>query len=188
MSGATPVSTRSGNARSAAADRGLAALLWRGFWVAMFVLHAPACVVAFRTWGSDDFDWGRFAFLNGSQLLFLLKLLDVAWLRVPRDRRACTALIVAIVLLHGDVVQRLCATDAPDVTPSAFVLAGVGVLGFSSVLRAACDPRQARRARHAPRRVPQLLALWRERLDRVAQRPPRVALVRTGRVGRAPPR
>ncbi len=39
-----------------------------------------------------------------SELYFLLKVADVAWLRIPRDRRAWTAFIVIVVLLHAPVL------------------------------------------------------------------------------------
>lgn len=48
-----------------------------------------------------------------SELYFLLKVADVAWLRIPRDRRAWIAFFVIVVLLHAPVLTDITThTDA----------------------------------------------------------------------------
>jgi hypothetical protein len=127
--------------------------LWRAFWAFMLLLHAPAWWATCGTWiTAGDTHLLQSGVLSASLLLFLLKLLDVRWLRLPRNRRAYLGATVAILLLHGDVARRMAAQDrdTDGVTYAEIVVAltaaQLAVLQFR-VRRAsrATRPRAARR-------------------------------------------
>lgn len=161
--------------------------LARGFWLCMVLAHLPACLATLRAAGAGEFDALRWFLLVGSQVLFLLKIADVRWLRLPRRGRALLAVLVAGVLLHGDVVRRWVTTDsAPSVPSSAVVLAGgVLLLGTGEALtRRVARLVRVRRAAAANR------ARLTQMFDRCACLPrshPATVLLKTVRVGRAPP-
>jgi hypothetical protein len=73
----------------------------RLFWLAMLAGHLPATSAAL----AGDASALRAAILLLSQSFFVLKLLDVPWLRLPADRRRLIAVIAVIALLHARVVE-----------------------------------------------------------------------------------
>lgn len=84
-------------------------LAWQAFWAFMLVGHAPAWLASCR-WPAADtesFDALRCLILTISQALFLLKVLDVRWLRLKADRRTWLTVTIAIALLHSGVVHQL---------------------------------------------------------------------------------
>jgi hypothetical protein len=176
-------SSRTPVAHAAQSRRAVSVWLWRLFWAAMLVMHMPSWVSVLL---QDEFEPLRAAFLTFSQLFFLLKLIDVSWLRMPAGSRARWALVVLFVLLHGDVVRRFAVAEPVDtfVAPVAVFALGAMLLSVPSrgLRRAA---REARRTQADALR--RLLAQLCTGLDLVLLRPPRCALVRAGRVGRAPP-
>jgi hypothetical protein len=77
---------------------------WRSFWAAMILSHVPSLASVALTPGQ----WldPRILFLVFSQAFFVLKLLDVPWLRLRADRNAWIAVTLAFTLLHADLVVR----------------------------------------------------------------------------------
>lgn len=78
--------------------------IWRAFWAAMILSHVPslAGVALTPTQWLDP----RILFLVFSQAFFILKLIDVPWLRLRADRHAWIAVALAFTLLHADLVVR----------------------------------------------------------------------------------
>jgi hypothetical protein len=107
--------------------RWLSRYLWRAFWAFMLLLHAPAWWATCGTWiTTGDVQLLQSGVLSASLVLFLLKLLDVRWLRLPCNRRAYLGVTVAILLLHGDVARRLAVPDRePDFVTCATIVAGL---------------------------------------------------------------
>ncbi len=158
---------------------------WRRvFWLVMMAGHAPALVMAWRGVLAGDGSLLRLIVLAASEVVFLLKLLDVAWLRIGRGWRGNLAVIMGIVLLHAGVLRQLVVhgIDNPNAWCVLFVGSGSTALGYFAVRR----PRPVVRSR-PPRRVCPSI---RELLARSATAllPPRyLLLVRACSVNRAPP-
>ncbi len=77
---------------------------WRAFWAAMIVSHLPSLaeIVLHPSQWLDP----RILFLVFSQAFFVLKLVDVPWLRLRADRNTWIAVTLAFTLLHADLVVR----------------------------------------------------------------------------------
>ncbi|MBW7906806.1 MAG: hypothetical protein LC135_02330 [Phycisphaerae bacterium] len=75
-------------------------------WAAMLVAHVPALVDAAAQLGWSAASWLRLLLLGVSHALFVLKLLDVPWLRLPADRRAGLALVLCVAILHAGPLTR----------------------------------------------------------------------------------
>lgn len=123
------------------------AAIGRLAWAVMFVAHLPAVLAVLSGPGNDP---ARGALLLLSQTVFLLKVLDVAWLRLPASPRARFALFVIVLLLHGGVLIDLAAGDhdllaAEDL---GLLVEGLGAGGLMLTLtrrrRPVCDTRPAR--------------------------------------------
>jgi hypothetical protein len=72
----------------------------------MLAAHAPALVDAAAQVGWSAASWLRLLLLAASHALFVLKLLDVPWLRLPADRRAGLALVLCLAILHAGPLTR----------------------------------------------------------------------------------
>lgn len=94
----------------------------RAMWLVMFVSHAPAFLAACGELG-QTFGFAtltRVALLSLSLALFALKAADVAWLRIPADRRVWLRLSIIVALLHANVLVRaLEQADLRAVAPAA---------------------------------------------------------------------
>lgn len=92
------------NARPASLARG--ALLWRGFWLFMLLAHARAIAAAWLTLSTDGpgTDPLRPIALTLAGLFFVLKLIDIRWLRFRTDRRSVAALTLIVALLHVQAI------------------------------------------------------------------------------------
>lgn len=82
--------------------------LRRGFWILMLLLHVPT--LARYLWATPNkvADSGDYAAIIGLALaftLFVLKILDVRWLRFKTDRRAVFALVLAVTLAHVSLLR-----------------------------------------------------------------------------------
>ncbi len=94
----------------------------------MLVAHGPGWLAALGA-GSTDIDPLRWFALSASQAFFVLKLVDVRWLRLPRSRRAWLIVTVAIALLHADVARRMVIDEAsPAAAPVAAWVSAVVTL------------------------------------------------------------
>ena len=69
----------------------------------MIIGHSKAAAVAWfgLLTGSADSDFVRVASLTGAGLFFVLKLLNVRWLRFRTDRRSLIALCLVLALVHS---------------------------------------------------------------------------------------
>lgn len=152
----------------------------------MFVAHAPAVVVAWRSVLAGDLSAARFAILLASQIVFLLKILDVRYLRLPMAPRARFAIVSMVVLLHADVIQRASAQDFDN--PRAWVVMTVGaVVAAGAVLLLKVRKLDGIRPRQTRGRSRRMLALILERISEVFLPPRYIMLVRACPVDRAPP-
>lgn len=160
---------------------------WRAFWLVMLVGHAPALVAAVAGVAVDGAGLVRLALLAGSCVLFALKAADVAWLRLPTDRRTLTAVTAVIVLLHAGVLLHTARVELPDISiPLATQAAGAAVtLGLLTVAL-----RRDRRSR-ASRALPKHFDDWSHVLARLTATllvPRFLCLARASLSDRAPPR
>lgn len=165
-------------------NRGTRRALGRLFWGLMLAAHTPAWLGTCGLLGPDGFDAARGFFLTLSQLLFVLKLTDVPWLRVSSSRRTWVTLTVSIALLHAGALQRLLVEQSA--TPPALP---VGVTVTATVVAFACGVRRVLQ-RQAGAAVRSMRATWRAVRAQVLQAvlPPRhLLLTRAISVNRAPP-
>lgn len=100
----------------------------------MLFVHAPAWAMSLAAWvtARDPLAFLRWGLLSASLLLFVLKLLDVPWLRIPRDPRARVTVILMLLLAHSGAVPRLLSADFDLDTPqcAAVLAVGAGLLGL----------------------------------------------------------
>jgi hypothetical protein len=75
-------------------------LLWGG----LVAIHLPLLAGALVTSLSHGEGWAGTLLLAGSTLLFVLKLVDVPALRLPRDWRARLTVFAVVALLHSDAL------------------------------------------------------------------------------------
>lgn len=110
-------------------------LLFRCFWAAMVLLHAPALIATCRSFVENGVDPSRLVGWIGlvaATIFFVLKLRGVEFLKFGRDRHAVAVLTLAVVLMHADVIgSRLNWQTGPTALP----LAGTTLFatGFSRV-------------------------------------------------------
>lgn len=147
----------------------------RAIWLVMFLGHIPALIaVAARLADAPQFaDGFRLLLLAASQVFFLFKIIDVAWLRFPTSRSFWIRFIVIVALLHAGAVWDAdwSAADraiafALDLTPS-LVLATI-------LLRAFLRHTQAKNIiphLHARRALRKLRDGWQMFHDAVSPRP-----------------
>jgi hypothetical protein len=90
---------------------------WRLFWLAMLVAHLPACVSALREALLGRADLLRLALLAVAQALFVLKVLDVVWLRVRATPRALLSGVCVIALLHAMILPLTRGCEAVQLDP-----------------------------------------------------------------------
>lgn len=75
-------------------------------WALLLVAHGPAWVHVFQEMVNGGMDLARLGLLTVTQLLFVLKITDVPWLRLPSGWRARFALLAIVVLLHAGVLDQ----------------------------------------------------------------------------------
>ena len=83
----------------------------RAFWVAMFLLHVPGLLAALETLVTRStpelfFCGLRAAGLSLSASFFLLKMIDVRWLRLKPGWRSFVTALIATAVLHVGVLER----------------------------------------------------------------------------------
>lgn len=166
-------------------------LLWRVGWAAMLLGHAPAWFAALvpLVGGAGELHAARLVILTASQAFFVLKLLDVSWLRLRAERRVWLVATLGIALLHAGVISR---TLDPQLGDDADPFQAVLVLG-SLAGAIVCLLPQAQRI--ATTRIRTVRRHWRDLVSRIfaaaeaALLPPRyLLLARSCCVDRAPPR
>lgn len=127
-------------------------LAWRVFWAIMIAGHSLPLISNLLNIGRDAGAPLRAAALILVQAAFVLKLIDVPWLRPPRSRRAYVAVIAGIVLLHGDVARRTLAVEwnLPEFWQSIVIAGSAATLGVL-LQKTASHPRANDSV--APRRI-----------------------------------
>lgn len=99
------------------ADTSMARTLRRAFWVFMIVLHVMFVRSAWASMhlgleGATLFDAAvRIGGLCLSLLFFLLKLADVAWLRLKPGWRSMLVSLVLVVFVHANVLEQAAQDD-----------------------------------------------------------------------------
>ncbi len=79
--------------------------LWRGLWLLMLLGHGPALWRRFGLFmDSPTTEAVAFVVLLLANAFFVAKIVDVAWLRVRTDRRSAATLIIAVALIHWNVL------------------------------------------------------------------------------------
>lgn len=160
----------------------LHSLVWRAFWAAMIVSHLGATYHA--VFVGDASGW-RAAALAASQVFFVLKLLDVPWLRLPSDRRTRVALVALFALLHGRVLafDLSHGPSSSDTLPMVVLSGGIATayaLASNLLCRRPSPPRQP--VRVFARRTPPAWRVDSQRLSGRCRLLPRAAAP-----NRAPP-
>lgn len=112
-------------------------LVWRGMWAVLAGAHAPALVSTLAGSIAGEGALPSFVLLALAQVLFLLKVLDVSWLRIPVNRRSIVALSAGFVLLHADVISRTVAREqlAGEPVQVALAVGGVSMLAALASLQ-----------------------------------------------------
>jgi len=107
-----------------------------GFWVAILLAHAPIILKSIATilaGNINSLDPAGSVSLLLASLLFVLKIVDVPWLRFKTDRRSCCALALAVVLLH---VNALCPDQGEIIAePPVLLMANMLMVGSVSSVR-----------------------------------------------------
>lgn len=164
--------------------------LIRAAWLIMLLGHMPAMIQAWSSWlssASSAGDLFRCITLTPCVLLFVLKVIDVPWLRVARDGRGVLTMTVAVALLHAGVIQRV-SLHLTDLETSAIetTLAGGLLAALAGAVRRMRrfefgDCRKLRRRTHAD-----LVCILNREIFSLL-RPRFQLLVRACGVNRAPP-
>lgn len=169
--------------------RWLPRYLWRAFWALMLVLHVPAWWATCGTWiTTGDAQFLQSGVLSASLVLFLLKLLDVRWLRLPCNRRAYLGVTVAVVLLHGDVARRMGAADRePNIVTYAAIVVGLTAAQLAVLRVRLSGVLHAVRPRASRRRGREALNHLLQRVEQLGLSPRCLLRVCPCPVNRAPP-
>lgn len=165
--------------------------LGRVFWLALLLMHVAALPMAVSALAapadiaSQVVTGLRFAGLVLSIVAFVLKIIDVRWLRIAPGWRSVVLAVLVVALLHVGVVERAMHGDA------MFDPAHLGlVLIAGSAWRIAASKRSLSRLfthiRSQHRRRTSPLVLY--RLNRVDIASPFEAMLSSICVPRAPPR
>lgn len=128
---------------------GLTSLIWRLGWLLMLVVHVGAILESWRALLGGPAGAGTGALLralalSGLAAFFVLKFIDVRWLRLAGGWRSKVAATIVVALLHVGVVERATGIEA-DLSP-----AHVGVVLF---VAGAVDSRRLLRLTSALRRL-----------------------------------
>jgi hypothetical protein len=104
---------------------------WQAAWVLLLAGHVPALLSLASSWLDGQAVGLRLLFLIASVAFFILKIADVRWLRLPSDRRAVFALVVACILLHAGILTPQLSGYLPGYEPlqAALVLGSAAVGG-----------------------------------------------------------
>ena len=76
-------------------------------WLLMAAAHVPAWLASATAVTMEGAPaLARLGLLSASLFYFILKLVDVRWLRLPRTTQGRLVVIVVVLLLHADLVRR----------------------------------------------------------------------------------
>ncbi len=104
----------------------LVSAAWRLFWLFMLVIHVGAVRSAVSSFVQPGVEYdraiglGRLLILSASAAFFVLKVVDVSWLRLKPGWRSWLASGLVVALLHVQVMKR--ASDGVlDIAPTGTV-------------------------------------------------------------------
>lgn len=120
------------NAATPAPPRRLARALARAGWGALAAIHVPILVSVLGSIGGGPSDGrvGSAIALGAAIGLFVLKALDVRFLRLRSPRHACLAFCLATAIVHHDAVAR-CLDDRTVVEAAVVVSTVIAVRGLA---------------------------------------------------------
>ena len=106
----------------------------RAFWVAMFLLHVPgllAALEALLTGSTPELFLAglRVAGLSLSASFFVLKMIDVRWLRLRPGWRSLVTAVIATAVLHVGVLERAVESELACSPAHVGVVLFVGAAG-----------------------------------------------------------
>lgn len=111
--------------------------LWRLVWLLMLAVHGKPLASFLAAFGSGqaspDFSFGRCAILALSATFFVLKIIDVRWLRFRQDFKGSVSWFVIVGLLHLGPISRAVQSDVPFFG-AGLVCSLTGSLGLTLVL------------------------------------------------------
>lgn len=157
------------------------AIAWRCFWLLMLVGHLPATLASLDAGVAN---LPRSAFLLLAQGLFVLKLLNVRWLRVRNCPRTWLAICIGVALLHAGVVTHDGVWIAEEHSWRTLAVAVFSALAIATVLPLSQIHTSPRFQRNQAR------ARWRDLAQELlrAALPPRFLMLSFVSIHRAPPR
>lgn len=127
----------------------------RLLWAVMLALHGYGLLVGL---GGDSLSASSALGLGLANLLFLLKVLDVPWLRFQWTRRTAVIWLVAIAVAHAELIPHVDGALSNDWAPLVVMTLG----GWSApALREAVGRITQRRIHSAIRRPRAAQAAWR---------------------------
>lgn len=101
------------------------ALLRSAFWLLMLVGHMPGLIRSASPLWSSHLAFNPVA-ATGFTLactLFVLKILDVSWLRFRTDRKTVFSLTLAVALVHANLMRF--ASDAGEEFPTPLIVSNI---------------------------------------------------------------
>ncbi|MBL8878845.1 MAG: hypothetical protein JNG88_06960 [Phycisphaerales bacterium] len=159
-------------------------LLWRGFWALMLVAHLPATIDALASvFAPGSVQFTRIAVLSTAQTLFVLKILNVRWLRVRNCPRAWLAICIGIALLHAGAIPHDGGWFAEDARWGSLTVYLLAEMASALALASAVFQIPAR----AVQRHDSILRRLIELRQRAADPPPRFLLLAALPIHRPPP-
>jgi hypothetical protein len=85
------------------------AIMWRGLWALVLLLHAPITVSVFAAvWRLEEgrAPWSSVLLLAASNAFFVAEICFAFSLRVLRDRRSAAVFLLVVLLIHAGVIER----------------------------------------------------------------------------------
>lgn len=153
----------------------------------MLAGHAPALASALLGSFNSGDDLLRSISLSLVTVFFCLKIIDVAWLRVPPDGHSRLAMLLVVAMLHAGVVERVVDKHAGTSVALSEVLLAGGVLAAAGLATRLLRGDGAGRERSRRRCMRDQVARVLERLTDAHVLPERMRLARAALLNRAPP-
>lgn len=107
-----------------------AGLAWRFVWLVLVALHVgPLLRLGWSILASDSGSWAALIGLALAQAFFLLKAIDVRWLRLPVRHGSLIALLLMAVLGHGPAAAKG-LEQVPVLATATTIVLGVAGAGW----------------------------------------------------------
>lgn len=155
----------------------------------MLVGHGPAVLRVTGEWlveGHAEAGLRALA-LAAFSVLFALKVIDVAWLRLPGDRRSVVTLGVAVLLMHAGVIGRNLPEGAAETLVAVKEVAvSVGLIAVAALVLKRVRRLDSDALRDRALRLHRLFLMLVQG-QRTERLPPAIEPVVCSRANRAPP-